>query len=253
MKEAKNPVGAVQTSVAILEELYAREEAGVTELADALNLSKGTVHNHLATLRNAELVARDDEKFRHSLRFFEFGEHARRRRAIYEIGRPEVDELATETGELANILVEEHGRGIYLHRAQGSRALSLDTGTGVRVYLHNTALGKAILAHLPESRVTDILDRHGMPATTENTITDRAELFQRLDEINDQGYAYDREERAPGIRCVAAPVVTNDEVVRGAVSVAGPATRIRGKRLESELPELVRSTAKVISINLSYS
>ena len=253
MEGAKNPVMAVKKTATILETIAELERAGVTELANHLDVTKGTIHNHLATLEDHGLVVRDGEKFRLGLRLFEFGERAKSHHKIYDVGVPEVDTLAEETGELGNILVEEHGRGIYLYRASGENALSLDTGIGSRVYLHQTGLGKAILAHLPEERVDEIIDEHGLQPSTEHTRTTRDGLFEDLEEIRERGYALDTEERAEGIRCVAAPVITNDGVVRGAVSVAGPVSRLRGDYLETAVPDMVKRTANVISINLSYA
>jgi DNA-binding IclR family transcriptional regulator len=252
MDDAKNPVMAVKRTVAILERVAELGEAGVTELADNLDVTKGTVHNHLATLEEHGLVIRNGEKFRLGLRLFEFGERTKSHHKIYDVGVPEVDTLAEETGELGNLLVEEQGRGIYLYRARGDDALSLDTGIGSRVYLHQTGLGKAILAHLPEERVDEIIDEHGLEPSTEQTRTSRDTLFEDLEQIRERGYALDTEERAEGVRCVAAPVITNDGVVRGAVSVAGPVSRLRGDYLETTVPDMVKRTANVISINLSY-
>ena len=253
MGRAKNPIKAVENTSAILKKVAELDGAGVTELANHLDITKGTVHNHLSTLEENELVVKEDDQFRLSLRFFEFGKQIKDQHKIYEVGRPEVDKLAEETGELGNILVEEHGQGIYLYRAKGENALSLDTGIGSRVYLHQTALGKAILAHLSEERVDKIIDKHGLKPSTKHTLTTRDTLFEHLEQIREQGYALDMEERAEGIRCVAVPVITNDGIVRGAVSVAGPASRMRGEHLESIVPDKVERAANVTSINLSYT
>ncbi|SIR64316.1 transcriptional regulator, IclR family [Haladaptatus litoreus] len=253
MGRAKNPVKAVETTATILKKVAELDGAGVTELSNHLDITKGTVHNHLTTLEEHELVVKDGNQFRLGLRFFQFGEQIKNQHKIYEVGMPEVDKLAEETGELGNILVEEHGRGIYLYRAEGENALSLDTGIGSRVYLHQTGLGKAILAHMPKDRVEAIIDEHGLEPSTTHTVSTREELFDDLERIREQGYALDMEERAEGIRCVAAPVITNDGTVRGAVSVAGPASRMRDDHLESTVPDMVMRAANVISINLSYS
>jgi DNA-binding IclR family transcriptional regulator len=253
MKRAKNPVKSVGHTAAIIKKVAELNGAGVSEISSHLEITKGTVHNHLATLEENELVVKEGEEFHLGLRFFEFGERTKTRHKIHEIGIPEVNKLAEKTGELGNILVEEHGRGIYLYRAEGENALSLDTGIGSRVYLHQTGLGKAILAHMPEERVEEIIDNHGLEPSTSHSVSTREDLYENLEQIREQGYALDMEERAEGIRCVAAPVITNDGAVRGAVSVAGPASRMRGEYLESEVPDMVMRAANVISINLSYT
>ncbi|WP_232685929.1 IclR family transcriptional regulator [Halobacterium zhouii] len=246
-------VQSVETTFRILEALHDRGGAGVTELASALSVPKSTVHNHLQTLRRNEYVVADDGTYRVGCRFLELGAHARDRRAIYEVARPEVERLAEETGELSGVLVEEHGRGVFLHRAMGERAVHVDTYAGKRIALHGPALGKAILAALPESRVDDIVERHGLPPLTENTITDRDELGAELERIRETGVAFDDEERLDGLRSVAAAITGPDDEVLGAVSVAGPTTRLRDDRFREDLPEAVRSAVNVIDLNVTYS
>lgn len=92
-----------------------------------------------------------------------------------------------------------------------------------------------------------------MESTTENTITDPNELFTELEEIRQRGYAFDREERLDGLRCVAVPVKLTDEHVLGAISISGPKRRMRGDRFEKEIPELVLDAANVIEINMKHS
>lgn len=243
----------VENAFAVIDALRRLEGARVTELADELEMSKSTIHDHLSTLRAHHYVVKDGDQYDLGLGFFEIGEYARKRRKIYEIAQPEVTNLAEETGEVANLMVEEHGRGVYLYRAHGENAVTLDTHTGKRRYLHNTALGKAILAHFPEERVHEILDTHGLPQATKHTITDRDALFDKLDEIRERGIAYCGQERVEGLQCVAAPILSTDDRVLGAISVAGPTTRIKGERFRTEIPELVTQAANVIEINVTYA
>jgi len=62
------------------------------------------------------------------------------------------------------------------------------------------------LAFRPREEVEAILDEHGMPAATDNSITDRETFLEELDEIREQRYAVDREEGLPGLRCIAVPI-----------------------------------------------
>lgn len=251
--EAKNPVKSVETATGILEALKEREGATVTELTDDLEITKGTVHNHLSTLAAQRYVVKRDGEYHLGTLFFEYGEYVKdQHERILDLAVPEIEKLASETGELGNLLVEEHGQGIYLYRATGDEALNLDTGVGASVDLHNTALGKAILAFTPKERVEAILDRHGMKGTTENTITDREEFFEALERVRDRGVALDLEERVIGVQCVAAPIQTKDGRVLGAISIAGPTSRLKLDEGADELVELVANTADVISINATY-
>ncbi|WP_049983415.1 IclR family transcriptional regulator [Halorubrum sp. BV1] len=253
MPTDENTITATRTSLRIVEALKRLDGAGVTAVAKDLDMTKSTVHNHLKTLEDEGYVTNEGTTYRVGLRFLELGEYKRNRMDIYEKARPEVKALAEKTGETANAAVEEHGEGVYITRAEGTEAVTVDTYAGKRVKLHCTALGKTILAELPEERVDEILDTHGLPARTENTITDREELQAELATIRERGYAYDREERLSGLRCVAAPVVPEDGGLVAALSVSGPTTRMQGDLFHTDIPELLRSAANVIEINLAYS
>lgn len=251
--EASNPVKSVVTTFDILQTLRRLDGAGVTELADELDLPKSSVHNYLSTLEQEEYVVKEEAEYYVGLRFLDLGRYARQRNDLYETARPELEAVAEETGELVNLLVEEHGQGVYVCRVRGDRAVNVAASTGHRVSLHNTGLGKAVLAHTPEERVDAILDEHGMSAETEHTITDRDELKSELAAVRERGVAFDREERLEGLRCVAVPLLDLDDRPVGAISVAGPTSRMQGERYESELPQTLRNAANVIELNLTYS
>ncbi|MEF8827751.1 MAG: IclR family transcriptional regulator [Haloarcula sp.] len=253
MAPEQNTITATRTSLRIVEALKRLDGAGATAVADDLDMAKSTVHNHLQTLEDEGYITEEESAYHVGLRFLELGEYKRNRMDIYEKARPEVASLAEKTGEMANAAVEEHGEGVYIARAEGTEAVSVDTYAGKRVNLHCTALGKTILAELPEERVDDIIDTHGLPARTDNTITDRAELKAELADIRERGHAYDREERLPGLRCVAAPVTSEDGEPVAALSVSGPTSRIRGDRFHEEIPEMLQSAVNVVEINLVYS
>jgi len=245
-------VQAVENACGIIEVLEERDGAGVTELAEALGLTKGTVHCHLATLEDGEYVVNDDGTYHLSLRYLELGESVRERLGIFDVVRAEVEELADETDEVAQFATEEHGRAVYLEKSTGSKAVQTASSVGARQYLHCIALGKAMLAYMDRDRVEEIVETHGLEKQTENTITDREELFAALETIRERGYAVDDEEFIEGLRCIAAPVKTTDGVL-GAVSVSGPSSRMDGDRFEEEFPNRVIRAANVIEINSKFA
>lgn len=247
------PVKSVETAIRLVETLEELEGAGVTELANEVGIAKSTVHDHLRTLESTDLVVKDGDKYHVGLRFLDHGGRARARRKVYQTGKPELRKLAENTGELANLVIEEHGLGVYIDVARGANAVNLDTYIGKREFLHNTAVGKAILAYLPSNHVDSIIETHGLPAETEQTTTSRDELAAELETIRERGFATDKEERLTGLRCVAAPIVADDGDILGSVSVSGPASRMPDERLEGDLATEVMRITNVIEVNTSYS
>lgn len=250
----KNTVDAVRTTFRVLETLEELDGARVTEVADRLDIPKSTVHNHLRTLVDEEYVVKDEDssEYRIGLRHLKFGEHARNQ-TLYQIAKPEIRELAQETGEHANLAMHEHGYGVYVYKATGDKAVKLDSYPGKRVYLHTTAFGKAMLAYMDEETRQAVYDEHGLPAVAPRTTTDRDELESELEAIRQRGYAFDDEERLDNMRCVAAPLTTTDGDVIGGISVSGPVGRMKGDYFREELPDRVVSVANIIEINATYA
>lgn len=244
-------IKAVATTCELLDALKKRDAAGISELAHETGYSKTTVHSHLATLLDNEFVVKRNGSYEISLKFVDFGEIAKNRVPIYRIAKQEVDKLAERTGEVAQFMLEEHGQGVYLHKARGDDAIRTASYTGDRKDLHCTALGKAILSQFPAGRVDELIERHGMSAYTENTITSREELFETLQTVQEENVAYDDEEVLSGLRCVAAPIVHQNGSTQGAISISGPTSRFKGERFREKLPEMVRSAANVIEVNAS--
>jgi DNA-binding IclR family transcriptional regulator len=252
-KESPRTVQAVQTALDIIEYLQEVESAGVTELADEVDRSKGTVHSHLTTLVQNHYLTKEDDEYQLSLRYLDLGETVKSRLGSYDVIRDELDDLAAESGELAQFATEEHGHAVYLYKAHGENAVESASSIGKREYLHCISLGKAMLAYLPQERAEEIIDQNGLPRYTAQTITTHDALFEELAQIRDRGYAFDNEEKIEGLKCVAAPVIGPDDRVLGALSVSGPSSRMTGERFTEELPGMVSRSANVIEINTQFS
>ena len=152
----------------------------------------------------------EDGRYRIGLRFVAYGEQTRNQWQIYETAKPELKNLAVETGDFANLLVEENGYGFYIYRTKGDRSATshqyIGGHVGERVPLYASAPGKAILAHLGPERMEEILDRQGMHRLTEATVQQREVLYDELESIRQTGVAFDDEEYTDGLRSVAAPI-----------------------------------------------
>lgn len=246
-------VKTADTAFNILEKVLEADGATITQLANELGIAKSTVHRHLLTLYNREYVVRDGDTYHVSLRFLEFGEHARTRNKGYRLVKEKVEQLAEETEERVQFIVEEHGYGVYVYRVTGNRGVQTDPGIGKRIPLHAIAAGKAILAHLPTEQTEAILERHGLPAITSNTKTDREALCRDLEAIRREGVSINNQENVEGLRAIGVPVKDKDGSVLGALSISGPTHRMKGEWFEQELPNLLLGTANELELNITYA
>lgn len=243
----------VETTSRILSALQRQGKAGVTELAHELDLSKGAVYNHLVTLRKQGFVVKKNDKYKLSNLFINYGKSVQQQSPLYTVGKQYVDQLADETEEYAHLMVEENGLGYYLYRERGENAIAEEFHARKNQkpdYLHHSSTGKAILAEFPRERVEEIIEEHGLPQSTEKTITTKEALFDELEKTRDRGYAtYDGEE-VSGTRAVGVAIVDEQSNTYGAISVSGAVTRLQGSRWEEEIPRQVKRMANLIEIDL---
>jgi DNA-binding IclR family transcriptional regulator len=246
-------INACERTLSIIDTLTELNGATVTEIAEATELPKSTVHYHLKTLRHLEYVVNEEGEYMPSLKFLTIGHRRVRGMDFYATAKPEVDKLAEETGEMCILMREEYGFGFYIYANSGENGVNFDA-LGSRKYLHNNALGKAILAYLPQEHVSRIIDRHGLPAHTKNTVTEEELLMEQLAEIRDRGVAFDREEQLDGLCCVAAPIKryadSEQQDILGSISIAGPVSRLQGDYFEDRLANLVSDAANIIELNI---
>ena len=251
MIRAKNPILAVKRSLDIIDFLQETGSAGVTEIADASELTKGTAHCHLATLQEYGYVVKEGNEYRLGLRFLDIAHCCRNHIDIYDSARAEVDKLADESGEIALLIVEENNEVVVLYKAESEKAVQTEGYAGYRNEIYHTAAGKVILAYMPDAERERIIRQLSFEAQTPNTITDEQELRESLEQIREEGVGYNCEESINGLVGVSAPIRDNDRNIYGAVSIMGPVGRIDEERLTTELPTLVRRTTNIIELNIT--
>lgn len=246
-------VGASKTLFDVLESVKDNDGVTVTEVASELEYATSTVHRHLKTLESLGYIVEKTDGYHLGLRFLDLGQQARYSCPGYELAQEMVAELAAETKERAQFLVEEHGEAVYLCRSVGERAVHTDSGIGSRIPLHATAGGKAILASLPRERVYNITKNSVFDPITDETITDSDTLFEELEQIRNRGYSFNRQENLSGLHAVGVPVHGSDDEVIGALSVSGPSHRLKGELFQDELPDLLLGAANELELNIAYS
>jgi DNA-binding IclR family transcriptional regulator len=251
MTEEKTRIRAVGKCFAVLEALCRHGEAGPTVLAADLEMSKSTVHNYLATLEADGYVRGADGTYRVSPRLLYFGGRACQDLPIYRFGRASVDRLADMEDALGTIAVRDGLEALVVYVA-GSHTLDGDGfPLGARVALHSSALGKVLLATAEPAVRNDVLSEK-LPAYTEETMTDPDAIRAELDEIRENGVAFDDMEQDPDLRSVAAPVFDEDGSPAGAVGLTQSVDTWSQEYVESECTGVVYQTAQQVEMNVGY-
>jgi DNA-binding IclR family transcriptional regulator len=250
----RNTTGRVQTSETtfdIVDVLLERGGARIGEVTDELDVAESTVYRHLSTLEDRGYVLNRGNRYEVSLKFLTIGGYLRRQVPAYDMIKEKVDGLAEQTGERAQFIVREGDKRVYLYTEVGERPVQTGAFTGRRGLLHASAAGKAIMACLPERRREALIDAVDFEQPGPNTITDPDELRAELAEVDERGYAFNREESTKGVHAIGAGVRANNEII-GALSVSGPATRLKDDRLNLELPDLVQAASNELELHIEH-
>jgi len=257
MKESNPnyPIKVLDKTFSILEILLQHGSSmHMTEISERLGLYPSTIHRILDTLKHWGYVEQDPktQKYRLGLKLLELGMAKLQQMDLVKEATPYLKELVRKCNETVHLGVLEEGEVLYVAKEESSQTIRMISYVGKRAPLHCTALGKLLLAYLPEEERRKILEQKALPPLTENTITDKRELEKELAKVREQGFALDREENEKDVRCVAAPIRNYQGEVIAALSISSPIFRI-DKNTQNDLKEAIVETSKKISKRLGYN
>ncbi len=255
VKKPNQLIKSLDRAIDILELVVGKENGmGVTEISRELDIHKSTVYRLLDTLKYRGYLEKneDNHKYFAGINLFELSS-----KVLNDIDsrirvRPYLEELMQKTKETIHLGILDGGEVIYLDKVESTATIRMYSQVGKRVPAHSTSLGKAIMAHISEERVKEILQEKGMEGKTKNTITDLDKFLDHLKKVRKQGYAVDDEEQEEDIRCIAGPIFNHRGDVVAAFSISAPITRMTEKRME-ELAKLVVEYSNKMSRSLGYS
>lgn len=255
MPEKNSQLGTVQsdrTLLRIINGLQELDGAGVTDLAEHLNKPKSTIHKHLKTLQQEGYVTNRSGLYHLGFRFLTHGGYIRDHHELCTLGAPKARELAAEIDELTIFSIKEGDYGIFTHICNDKYGITESAPLGTRFHLHENSAGKAILAKLSNEEVDQIIDHVGLPSKTENTVSDREELFERISQIRKREFALNFQERRKGIQAVAAAVYHPETDSYGSLAIAGPTNRLQRERLEGEYADVLLGAVNELEIQINY-
>lgn len=225
------------------------------EVVAALKINKSTAYRVLSTLETLGYLERDanSRRYRPSLKVLELGFTALNSLEVRQVARPYLERLAQEVNETVSLGILDGMDVVYIDRVRNRSIVGVVLGVGSHVSAHCTALGKVLLAYLPQEELMNRLTQNKLTALTPCTFIEPSKLLDELELVRQRGYAINDEELAIGLRAIAAPIRDLSQKTVAAINVSGPVTTISLRRLKNELASAVVETATQISAALGYN
>jgi len=183
-----------------------------------------------------------DKRYALAPRLMHLGD--RSSRMLSRWAMPYLSRLVDELGETANLALLDADRIVYVGQVPSRHSMRMFTEVGRRVLPHSTAVGKVLLARLPDAELVRLVEQTGLPAQTPHTLTTLAALQAELDRVRADGFAVDDEEQELGVRCVA--VALDGAPLPLAFSISGPSPRMTGHLVDRAVAALGVAAASFV-------
>lgn len=254
VSSARVQVGALARALEVLQRFTENHaEWAVGELAEAVGLPKGSVSKILNTFLASGFVAQDPHTRRYRLgpAILAAGRVATRSTDVTEVARPFLEGLQAQTGETAMLMLRAGWRSVLVAKVDSDRPVRMSAEVGRYASLHTGASNKPILAFMDHDEIEEYLASPFFVARGPKSIADRHLILEHLAEIRHRGFAVSESEVEEDVRAVGAPIFAVGGKVIGAVSIAGPANRLRDMP-QDPVAAAVRKAAREISGNLGW-
>lgn len=248
MTGAKDPyhLASLHRGLEVIGCFARRPSWSLAELAAELGQNKATLFRVLHTLEAAGYLTKDAaHRYAPGLALHALGNAAVRQEQLRWQSLPPIQALAGETGETVHVGILHDGEVVTVQVVEGTHAVRMHSRVGRRSPAHASALGKLLIAYLPDAEVEAIIARHGLPRFTPATLTTPEALREALHRIRQQGFAPDEEEIEPGLRCLAAPITDHSGRPNAALAVSAPASRMDAARRDALLPRVKAAALQV--------
>jgi IclR family pca regulon transcriptional regulator len=229
----------------------------LADIADGLGLSRSTTHRYATTLVALGYLEQvNSRKYRLGLKVTDLGMAALNSTGLREHAHPYLEELRKQSSYTVNLAVLDEADILYVDRVRSFRReqskIDLGLHPGSRLPAYCTAMGKLLLANLPEDEQGELIADVKLTKRGPNTITSKKALLDELDEIQAAGFAVNDEELAPEVYAIAAPVRNEARDVVAAVNLAAHTSMISLAELVDALTPHLVSTADRVSARLGY-
>ncbi|WP_431910165.1 IclR family transcriptional regulator [Micromonospora carbonacea] len=221
------------------------EALRLTELSRRTGLPKATVHRLAEQLVGLGLLQRAPVGFGLGIGLFELGELVPVKLRLREAALPFLQDLYEATHETIHLAVRDGLDVVYADRIRGHTGIDTPARVGGRLPLTCTGVGKVLLAWSGQELIDEVLAQP-LPRLTAHSVTDPGRLADELARIRRCGVGYDRQEAAPGLSCVASPVLVHGRIV-AALSISVPAHQAPPARLAPAVRTASLALSRVLS------
>jgi IclR family KDG regulon transcriptional repressor len=218
----------------------------LSDLARAVEMPKATVYRILSTLESRGFLDRgEDGGYRMARKLFDLQQRHPIEQTLNRVAPPKMEDLAKLCRETVNLGILDGGEVVVINTVESPQTIRMSSKVGNRRCLHTTAIGKVLLAAMPEKEMLRLIRLKGLPRLTPHTIVNRTALIAELDRVRDRGYSIDNQENELDGRCIGAPIVGPDGRVVAALSISGPVFRMDLTRAKSLAPKLKSACAAI--------
>jgi DNA-binding IclR family transcriptional regulator len=231
-----------------------RPQWGVTEISKTLKLNKSAVFRIMQTLEKKGYLKKDPREKRYTLtaKFLALGTVVMSQLSILQQAKNEIDHLWDRTQGTVVIRVLEGSELVTVAIRESPQALRVSHPLGSAVNFNYGAIGKAILAYLPQDEVHQLLKKNPLNKYTSKTILSATSFLDELRQVPRKGYAFSDGEAIEGVRAVGAPIFDISGRPFAGISVGLPLFRLPKSKVP-QLGKLVRQAADRISLNLGFN
>jgi len=246
-------IKSIEKVLNLLELLADDNELRITEISQKLNMGITTVYRMLNTLKCQGYVIQNEKNSKYYLgnKLFILGNKIQNTFSLLNIVLPFLKSLSQETIESINFSVLEGKDSLCLSKVDSSEVLRTEVKIGERLPAHCTAVGKAMLAFLPEDELNRLYGNKddGLDTLTIHSISSVSELMKCLEEIRKKWYALDQEEYHIGVNCLGVPILNTKGISIAGISITGPSSRFNVSQI-MKLKDTLISISKDISNHL---
>jgi IclR family pca regulon transcriptional regulator len=247
-------VRALERGLAIFQVFSARTPVlTVSDVAKATGLTRATARRFLHTLEQLEFVRRD-ERGAYSLtpKVLSLGHAYISSSGVGPIATPRINALAAELRETVNVATFHDTYYVIVARAESDRLLTPAAPIGSTSPAHVSALGKVLLAELPDNELDGYFARATLTRFTSHTLTDEQTLRAELAKVRAQGWAVSDQELEEGLLSVGVPLYRNGQVIAALNATSHTGRQTLAGMIDDLLPRLL-DTAKSISEDLALT